>query len=250
MILGLHFPQNKNVGDKNCSPVQYFEFGIGTITADPRTLTVGDVRRATAVINGGGTMARWIAGVESTFLAAARLPQIAWGVGYSERWRAERHDGAEHAAAAQQCVLYGNRDWGTGVGEYVPCASCMHSAFDVRYPILHDVVFYGHAALSPLEGCTPRMTNATLDMDQVIAFLASGRTVVTSSYHGAYWATLLGRRVVVVPFGSKFYHLRHPVPLVLDWRAGMQRAAEYPEALAESRAINRAFYDRVMQVLV
>jgi len=46
-----------------------------------------------------------------------------------------------------------------------------------------------------------------MNLDEVIAYIASGATVVTSSYHSMYWGFLLGRNFVSVPFGSKFFGL-------------------------------------------
>lgn len=248
MILGVNFTGNRNVGDKNCSPLQYFAFPGATVAADVRGLlgaTPSD-ESIEAVILGGGTMARWIP--KGQFPADAKL--IAWSVGYTQRELLQRHTDTYHAAAAHLCGLYGNRDWGSDVGEYVPCVSCMHPAFDEDYEVQHELVFYGHEILSPFHGVPgPRLTNAEESMSRAIAFLGSGATIVTSSFHGAYWGILLGRRVVVVPFGSKFYHLRWPVPLVQDWREGLSQATAFPDALEESRALNEVFYDRVLEVI-
>jgi hypothetical protein len=41
--------------------------------------------------------------------------------------------------------------------------------------------------------------------------------VVANTYHGAYWATLLGRRVIVAaPFSNKFFGFRHEPVIVRD----------------------------------
>lgn len=238
MILALSFLRNRNVGDRWSSPAHYFDLGDEVVHADP-----GDPAppNADAVLFGGGTMARWIPAARNL----PAVPWIAWGVGYTERGRLGRHGDRVHAAAARLCVAYGNRDWGSDVGSWVPCASCMHPAFDRAYSIEHDVVFYGHAQLNPLTDAPgPRLTNDVLDMDRVIAFLASGDTIVTSSYHGAYWGLLLGRRVIVLPFGSKFFHLPWQPLLVNDREKGVQMAkaglaAAYPYALDEARTMTR-----------
>ena len=47
-----------------------------------------------------------------------------------------------------------------------------------------------------------------LDENKTIEFIGSGDVVVTNSYHGAYWATLLGKVVVAFPWASKFYGLK------------------------------------------
>lgn len=37
-----------------------------------------------------------------------------------------------------------------------------------------------------------------MDFNETVAFLGSSEVVLTTSYHGLYWATLLGRKVVVL----------------------------------------------------
>jgi exopolysaccharide biosynthesis predicted pyruvyltransferase EpsI len=89
-------------------------------------------------------------------------------------------------------------------------------------------------------------------MDDVIAFLGSAETVVTNSYHGAYWATLLGRRVVVVdPFSTKFFFLKHrPVIAALqDYTKAISRTRIYPESLSECREANLNFSVKVKNLL-
>ena len=57
------------------------------------------------------------------------------------------------------------------------------------------------------------MGNGSGDLNGALAFLASGETVITSTYHGAYWGLMLGRKVIVVPWATKFLGFRHPVTL-------------------------------------
>ena len=85
--------------------------------------------------------------------------------------------------------------------------------------------------------------------EEVAGFLASGRVVVTNSYHGAYWTTLLGRPTLLwEPWCSKFLLLRYPHPWVGpgDWeRAAGARpsipmlwpSAEQPIGLSPSNVV-------------
>jgi exopolysaccharide biosynthesis predicted pyruvyltransferase EpsI len=91
------------------------------------------------------------------------------------------------------------------------------------------------------------MFNLKTSVEAVAAFLGSAETVVTSSYHGAYWASLLGRRVVGIPTSSKFYGLKHAIPLctIEDWPRFEKLARSYPEALDDCRSANIAFAEKV-----
>lgn len=193
LILGLHV-RNANVGDWWSSPLEYFDFGE-TYRADVRY----PHEEPDVAIYGGGSI--------STIIR--RWPvTIAWGVGHTARqkpWDEEMQ--REHRGAAELCDLYFPRDDLPGF-DVVPCASCMHSAFDVGLEPKHKVVHYSAARRIDLDdGTAPHMTNESGTIEEAIAFLASGEKVVTSSYHGMYWAGLMGREVEIVSWGSKFHYL-------------------------------------------
>lgn len=136
----------------------------------------------------------------------------------------------EHRKAAELCDLYFPRDELPGF-DVVPCASCMHPAFDVEREPRHKVIRYSAARRIDLnDGQTPHMTNENGTIEEALAFLASGEKVVTSSYHGAYWAGLLGRQVEVVSWGSKFHYLPNM-------------------NLNECREANRRAYEKVRKLL-
>jgi hypothetical protein len=148
--------------------------------------------------------------------------------------------------------MLGVRDWDLGL-RWVPDASCMHPAFDVEHRVDHDVIVYEHGVLEPIGLEVPTMSNVgTTPFEDVASFLASGEVVITNSYHGAYWATLLGRRALLwEPWCSKFLLLRYPLPWVgLDtWEKKLADAPVYPAALAECRTANRSFADDLFATL-
>jgi hypothetical protein len=240
-VLGVSWHDRKNIGDTMSSPLLYFDFG----KANTEIVRPGARPKRTPdlVVIGGGALVGPLPGIARKF---RRARTVAWGVGFTIRDRLAPHHPSVYDAPARSVGLFGTRDW-LGERWWVPCASCMHPAFDNPPEPTRPVVFYGHAERAPLAGLTPRLDNAEMDFARVIAFLASGSIVVTSSYHGMYWATLLGRQVIVEPFGSKFYHHRYPHPLERNWREGIDKTRCYPEALEECRRANRSFYARVMK---
>lgn len=222
-ILGLHIRDSRNAGDRWSSPLEYFDFPGHEVTiGDMRTppMTGPDV-----VIYGGGSI--------TASPSFHRWPAItiAWGVGHHVRLRPwDEAMRTEHLRAADLCDLYFPRD---EVGlDTVPCASCMHPVFDDVPEPVHDVVRYSAErrieVTEPVDA--PHMTNESGTITAAVRFLASGRRVVTSSYHGAYWAGLIGREVELVPWGSKFEY----VPSL---------------GLEECRARNRSAYEKVLGLL-
>lgn len=197
-IIGLHIRDTKNVGDRWSSPLDYFGF-------DGCEVFVGDMRSppkidADLVIYGGGSIV-----TSPDFRSAKRV--VAWGVGHHVRhppWEDEMR--SVHESAARSCELYFPRD---PFGDSVPCASCMNRVFDFVPAPTVDVVRYSAARRIMVDepSGSPHMTNEDGTIEEAVAFLASGRMVITSSYHGAYWARLMKREVKIVPWGSKFSYL-------------------------------------------
>lgn len=223
MILGLHIRDSKNAGDRWSTPLEYFDFpGREVVCADMRT---PPECLPELVIYGGGSI------TASPDFHGWPCPVVAWGVGHHVRrppWRAEMQ--GEHTRAAALCAQYFPRD---SVESFAvtPCASCMHPVFDEELRPVHPVVRYSAARrVDVADGIAPHMTNEDGTIEEAVRFLASGEVVVTSSYHGAYWAGLLGREVRIVPWGSKFEYLPK-------------------QSLAECRAANRRAYAAVLELL-
>ncbi|BEU99984.1 hypothetical protein [Novosphingobium olei] len=239
-----------NVGDAFCAPSRYFD-----ITGPEQDILELDQQGLSGVVivGGGGLIAQTFAPA-MTALAECR-PRldalIGWGMG--ESLHVDRKGGMvmPFAGALPDYLgaydLLGVRDFGTPY-RWTPCASCMSPEFDrVRDQPTKPFVIYEHKRIPvPIDG-QDRLTNDGNDISGVLDFLASGEVVITNSYHGAYWATLLGRRVVAIPNMSKLYRLKHApaVGRAEHWRQLAEVAVAYPEALAECREANRAFMDDV-----
>ncbi len=245
MIVFSHIRNTGNTGDMVSCPAEYFDFPAHRVVNYDEP--IGNAR---AVIYGGGTMNNWLQGREPL-----SVPQIAWGIGSS------RHGETEPWPDPHGFEQVGVREWSEereAAGLWTPCVSCMSPLFDETYPIARGAVLFINASQSirsryPVAlGGLPTMDN-TRPMDEIVRFLATAAVVVTDSYHGALWSTLLRRKVVVVPYSSKFYGFRHPPAHSrdrgLDWRARAQEALIYPDALEQCRAASRAFYGRVMETL-
>jgi hypothetical protein len=239
----IHFCSTTNTGETFCAPYHYFPFD------DPE---IFDLRKPVpsreVMIYGGGALGYEL--VEQGQLHPDSL-KIAWGVGIS------RHGETLPGRAPDGFSLFGSREWGQENSIYVPCVSCMSPLFDVKYEIKTPAVFFANddpwiqnqypARIPEL----PTLINAA-PLEEIIAFLASGETVITNSYHGAYWGTLLGRKVVLYkPYSSKFfsYQFQPAIAENDDWQSAIVNAPTYPHALAESRAATMKFVDLVSELI-
>lgn len=248
--INFHRRNRNNVGDLRCGPSEHIDFLHNfkaiEIFRCRRPMKLAD---KPVIVGGGGLLSNefFAEQLENIALSKPKL-LVCWGAGQNTH----HSDSIQYPEILKRFDLVGLRDHNNPY-EWVPCVSCLHGAFDKTYAVEHDVVLYNHSEFASLRGSGfPELSNDEKDLDKIIAFLGSGETVLTTSYHGAYWATLLGRKVVVLdPFSSKFHAYRHPPALVAseEWKAGIKQATAYPEALEECRSSNFAFGRKVKERL-
>ena len=252
MLYELHRKTPNNIGDYWCNPSRYFNFG--EVKSGELVNNKFPVTDQSVIIGGGGLIhKKFQTDIEKILDKKPRLSAL-WGIGHNF--------GRKHVIKSGEKVYYpdwinkseliGIRDWIEGYKKYyVPCVSCMHSAFDKTYETKYDIVYFLHAYKSnfiPKENDVC-MKNNEKDFNKVIKFLASGRTIVTDSYHGAYWSQLLGKDVKIVSWSVKFDHMKYP-PEVLD---SINTAPKFSKTsvpknyLEECRTYNNNFYKKFME---
>ena len=150
-------------------------------------------------------------------------------------------------------ILGGFRDFGNP-HEYVPCPSCLDSLFDETYDLQYETVILEHESL-PLEPPNgeklpkKKNTRELFSFEEIIRFIGEADSVITNTYHGAYWSMLLNKKVIVYkPWASKFHTFRYP-PLFANGQNYLQKIASStnmtPGYLQECRSINEDFYTRI-----
>ena len=266
-VYELHHLEYRNAGDRECVPLQRF-WGLASPTLERHEISyhskqAAELENELVVLGGGGVLNPfdWPKVIVPLLERGNRV--MAWAIGHHHDhfhfdpaevgdWRAsiERY---EQEYALERLWIASVRDAGTRF-EYVPCSSCMSEAFDGDYEPRHKTVIYGQGALDPIEidGLPTMLNTWEASLEEILAFLGSAECVITNSYHGAYWATLLGRRVLVYePWCSKW--LLTPWPLTTcnrrNWRRRRRRAKAPPAMLADARGRNRAFAARVFEAL-
>lgn len=246
-IVFQHIRNTKNIGDRSCSPFDYFNW--------PENCTVRDIRTAgnaydISVIGGGkifGGLAK-SPGVSTS----ANEKHIAWGVSTVQSFPLS----LRYFKARKICNLVGTRDWGDTRYEWAPCVSCMAPQFENPPAPKHDFVFYSHAGKTAKQGISipkhvPTMTNHDGSLDDALSFIASGETVVSNSYHGIYWALLMGRKVLCIPFSNKFEYYRMPPAYSnnRDWLKHIGKAVSHDEMLGLCQVATQKFYKKVLNWL-
>ena len=285
-IVGCHVIDRTNIGDLLSSPLIYFPFeGFSKERFDVRDMLTERAKTLSGkhiILGGGGLVYKRFFPYLNAFKEIENPGKvIAWGVGQ------QQYDVMDDSKEARDRVanfdysiiesfdLLGIRDFGF-CHPWVPCVSCMHEEFDRPRQIEHEFVVFSHKKFLVEVENLPRETNATADLKSVLDFLGSGETVITSSFHGAYWATLLGRQVIAFPFSSKFHTLKHAPAIypvrkwylekkwwhrfagvrekrfrtdTSDWRDLLQHCRSHPESLEECREQNRKYYQQAMETL-
>jgi hypothetical protein len=213
-LVNYHVVDDKNIGDLMSSPLRYFDFpGFECEARDIRNiLDYSDIQSSQNIILGGGGLLfeRFLPNIKILQSAPQVGTRILWGAGqqlYGSKKDLEFQQ-FNYSVYTDGFHLVGVRDVGLEK-PWVPCVSCMHPSFDkVREP-RHPYVIFSHKKFQISLPGIPRMTNEQADMETILDFLGSGETILTSSFHGAYWGTLLGRKVLAFPFSSKFLTLKH-----------------------------------------
>jgi hypothetical protein len=252
-----------NLAEHVIQPVDYFDFGpeVKKVPLDVPVPDYLDPRVKGIIIGGSGIFGvkTWLRLREIVDQVGPHVPVVVWGMGINDHHRLDRryHETLAYLESRPN-VLLGLRD--AFYRNYVPCASCMRAELDAKFAVQHEIGFYVHRnhvmAGWDKNGYTyPTMSNQVRGDPltyfwNVLMFLGSCDVVITNAYHGAYWATLLKKRVIVVsPFSNKFLGFQNE-PIIVDnvnlALKSVELATSYVNALKESRALNIEFYRRVL----
>ena len=282
--ISIHCQDNINAGDWWSAPYHYFDFLRDSLLFDIRDWDDGrytvekyvkimkpHYSNSTALshllILGGGGMFHeagmiTLLNAHCSKIFNPYVKLVMWGVGRNIHTDNIEYDGDTFVKGhtlvngipdmINHWDLIGLRDYDCGY-EWIPCVSCMNSLFDLKYEVKHDIVLYEHKDIRmSITEDYPLMDNNSNDLEQILRHLGSGDVVVTNTYHGVYWATLLNKRVVIYkPFSMKFNNLKHKHPFATenDWKEKISETKIYPNALQECRDVNINFAQRVEGLL-
>lgn len=232
VISGLHLANSTYLGDVMTNPLRHIAqlntsaFQSFDIAQSP---TFTSMSAPDLTIIGGGALLRSnpeMDKVLETILDDAKRSDaivVGWSLGFSDifdPWPAEMRPGHFYPTTpyTHKFRLLSLRDKVPGY-TWVPCVSALHDAFDFAYPTQRPVGYYKVSALQgsidarlyqvlqsdddpPLEGVSiparDTLSIRNTDWRKTIEFLGTSETIVTTSYHGAYWAILLGRKVIAL----------------------------------------------------
>ena len=245
--VGFHHTIVGNIGDHACTPAHYYNFGHHIVRRFSEPSPDCDL----LVVGGGSTHKACIQKVNQ--FAASGNPTVAWGIKTRESKFASE---PETIYFNLVCSLIGTRDFDMKeVHEFVPCVSCKSKLFDIEYEVKHEVAFFKHQRKSDqieIPSFMPTMSNYIDTLEQAIAFIGRAETVVTNSYHGTYWAQLLGKKVLCIPFSNKFggFEFMPTTANSSNWLSKIKQARKIDGAaqIEKYRLHNDQFFEKVMNL--
>lgn len=248
----LYTNNTSNIGDLNSCPENYFYFNVKAEKKDIVTFFNYKEKIYDKLIVGGG-IHPWLYMDSDFYQRIKGNRNVAWGIGMQT-------GDVFPADFLEKFMLIGIREFNYPFIDnekvfYVPCSSCMSTVFDRKYSVKNEIIFYGHyMQKDDIKSMAkfPMLTNYSSNLGEVIKFLASGDIVCTNSYHGAYWATLLGKKVIYKGYARKWGNFKFK-PLYVENFSNLnqyrQKLHSYSEALEDCRKCNIDFYLRVVDRL-
>ena len=256
----LHHYDRKNQGDVLSGPYNYFEFSnIGKISWDKQIIDNGAVHFSPGddlIMGGGIYFTRNKVRLDNLLKQTRNF--IGWGIGLDERLNEDKF--------YEKYTLLGTRERHSSFIDnkkifYVPCASCMHPTFNRspentvnesnRVAIHINGGFNEKEVIRTFEGQS--FTTTVDDFSKIIENISSAECVVTNSYHGAYWGSLLGKKVVLIKTSVPKWSGLHKDIVVTDAEEiipAIESAQRIPSSyLDECRALNEDFNKKVVDLI-
>ena len=255
--MNIHRLDNTNVGDWWSPPGRYFPFKPSPVLDIINSNQIPNNKEI--YIIGGGGLGRpfFREHLERLKRKDRQYKLIAWGVGSDIE---ENKEGIIFKDLINGKDLLGNYfdgfdEVGTRVYDpkkthtWVPCASSMHpSFFNYRDKLPNKKIgVYLHKRV-PLKNIEINqydfITNDGQNIDEKLDFLSYYEFIITNTYHGVFWGTLLKRKVLCIPFKSGLYSFKHSPHYISDIlkTSDLDMCVKYENALEECRAANINFF--------
>jgi hypothetical protein len=255
-----------NLGDWICSPYYYFTEYFSRYTCvlhSDWAILWHEIERDDIVIFGGGGLLDNSDELNRVLnrLLHANDNVIIWGAG-THRYGDGNIFGKKAASEPikyERAAFVGVRDYQhPSELPYLPCVSCLNSAFTFadKNSLIKRKIGTVKSALErsfAVAGLPSSVTNAE-PIGVVVDYIISSEVILVSSYHGAYWSMLLGRKAILPSTRlavDKYKYFRHPVGFYGGTEFVEQeilelanQLPEIPDFLAESQRLNHEFFQR------
>ena len=246
-----------NTGDMNCGPELFFKDFIDRYVCffhSIKYINYQIIEKEDWIIIGGGGMLDCNPDYQNAInhLLSTNTHVIGWGLGHN---RVDKnvlyHYDVLPNIAYDKFNLLGDRDYQySEFGKFCPCVSCMMPQLERKTKVERNVGIYYHHEIEIEQNLLTNYDHLSnsAPIEEVMDFFASSNIIMTNTYHGAYWATLMGKKVILYkPFGERFRFFKYqPRVYSGNIEEDIRRANCYPQALEEFRNINVEFKNMII----
>jgi len=245
-----------NTGDMNCGPEQYFQellIGAECFFYSLKNIRYDLIGEHDWVILGGGGLldCSWQYQRTINRLLMRSDHVVGWSLGHNKHspdsiYAWEANIPVEYT----RFLLFTTRDWNYQNNRYCPCVSCMMRGLEKTYEKKRRIGVLSHHEVH-INDFSEDICDNSQPIEDVLEFIGSSEIIITNTFHGAYWSTLMNKRVILYqPFSNRFEFFKYP-PVVYsgDLEADIARAKTYPNALEECRRINIELKDELLKLI-
>jgi polysaccharide pyruvyl transferase WcaK-like protein len=217
------------------------------------------------IVGGGGLLRKYFEVPLTNILKIAKKNKLVfWGVGLDNYVKEKSYTTLDKTNIFKIATrdFYDNTSY-----DYVPCPSCLSALFDLY--INHQKISsayglylhrdYSEQIENDLSNVPSLYNHEAKTLNESLKFLSSRNIIITNSFHGLYWSTLLGKKVIVVPwidkegdigFSHKFKSFKYKPYFLEDWSKyqSVSNLNNYVNALKECRDINYEMHAYVQQL--
>lgn len=256
-IINIWRIKTPNVGDLVCSPSLYFK----ELQKNAFNIDICDfhshlkLKNKIIIVGGGGLLQPYFEkNINNIIKLAQNNKIIFWGVGF------DNYIGVNKLInIPSNNIILSTRDF-PSKHLYIPCPSCLSPLIE-KYKnntrTLGNYALYLHGDYSKQiedDLMLPCLYNTKApNFESALKFISSYNIILTNSYHGLYWATLLNKKVIILPWIDKNLHIdfayklknfKYHHPLLKNWKQyqTIKNLCNYPQALEECRKINLDFF--------
>ena len=241
----------RNQGDMHCCPYFYFKEFFEKFPCrihDIWNIDYSTIKRDDVVILGGGGMLECLDEFQKSINKLTYICShvICWGCGHNT------HTGRmiQLPIDYSRFELLSVRDYNTSTNErYCPDVSCLMPDLEKTVPITRKIGIITHQDF-PIDLPYDQISHKD-DMNKILSFIAETDTIVTNTYHCAYWSMCMNKKVILYqPFSTKFEHFRYPLVVYSgDLAKDIAYAKAYPTFLSECRRLNLEFFEDVKKLI-
>ena len=249
----VHFRNTVNTGDMNCTPYLYFKDFFDqypVLFCDLQDVDKTDIKKNDFVILGGGGLLDhnqyWNSKINKLLRKTPNV--IGWGLGFNTHYRDTQK---KEKILFNKFRLITCRDWQHPAGlPFLPCVSCMIPLLDRQYTIKRKIGIVEHYDF-PI-GLDFERTNNKAPLENILDMIGSSEIIITNGYHAMYWATLMGKKVILYnPFSCRYDYFKWPpIRYSGNLEADIKNSQAYPQSKEEFRQLTLDFFEKVKKILM